>query len=237
MGDGAARLGIVIPVYNEGANIGATLDELEQKIQTPHRIHIVYDFEEDDTLPVARERLAAGLPIDFIHNPVRGVVSAIKTGLRQAEEPYLLVSMADLSDDYRVVDEMAARMDAGADLVCGSRYMRGGRQIGGPLLKGLMSRAAGVSLKLLAGLPTHDVTNSFKLYRRSMLEQIEIESDGGFEIGMELTVKAHLRGFRVEELPSTWRDRAEGESRFKLRAWLPKYLRWYGLALRGRLSR
>jgi dolichol-phosphate mannosyltransferase len=230
-------LGIIIPVYNEADNIRKTIDVIEEKIKTPHRIYIVYDFDEDNTLPVAGEFIKNGIDLELLKNPVRGVVNAIKTGLRKAEEDSLLVTMADLSDDYAVVDKMCGLIAEGYDVVCGSRYMKGGRQIGGPLIKKTISRIADVSLRHIAGLPTHDATNSFKLYRKSMLDSLEIESDGGFEIGMEIVVKAHFAGFRVTEVPCTWMDREKGESRFRILKWAPKYLRWYFYAIKKRLSR
>jgi len=229
-------LGIIIPVYNEGPNIGNTLAAIEEKIKTPHRIYIVYDFDEDDTLPVARGLLEKGLDLKFLKNPKRGVVNAIKTGLKRAEEDYLLVTMADLSDDYSAVDTMCTLMTKGYDVVCGSRYMKGGRQIGGPLLKKTISRIVDMSLKYIAGLPTHDATNSFKLYRKQMLDSMEIQSDGGFEVGMEIVVKAHFLGFKVTEIPCVWTDRQKGESRFRILKWAPKYLKWYFYAIRKRFS-
>jgi glycosyltransferase involved in cell wall biosynthesis len=229
-------LGIIIPVYNEAENIREALSAIEKRIITPHRIYIVYDFEEDNTLPVAKEFLDKGTDMRLVRNPVQGVVNAIKTGLKEAEEDYLLVTMADLSDDYTIVDHMCRLMDEGYDVVCGSRYMKGGKQIGGPFLKKTISRIADVSLSYITGLPTHDATNSFKLYRKSMLDSINIESDGGFEIGMEIAVKAHFSGFRVTEVPCTWTEREKGESRFKILKWAPKYLRWYFYATGKRLS-
>jgi glycosyltransferase involved in cell wall biosynthesis len=228
----AISLAIIIPVYNEAKNIGKTLDAIKEKVATPHRIYIVYDFDEDNTLPVAREFLQKGMDLVFVKNPVRGVVNAIKTGLRSAFEDYLLVTMADMSDDYAVVDGMCELMARGYDLVCGSRYMKGGKQIGGPKIKKLLSRIAGVSLYYIAGIPTHDATNSFKLYRKTMLDSLTIESNGGFELGMEIVVKAHFAGFRVTELPCTWTDREEGKSRFRILKWAPKYLKWYFYALK-----
>jgi glycosyltransferase involved in cell wall biosynthesis len=229
-------LGIVIPVYNEAENIGKTLTTLEENIATPHRIYIVYDFDEDNTLPVAQAFLEKGIDLTFVKNPARGVVNAIRIGLKTAEQNYLLVTMADMSDDYSVVDNMCALMDEGYDVVCGSRYMKGGKQIGGPLLKKTISRLADVSLRYIAGLPTHDATNSFKLYRKSMLNTIEIESDGGFEIGMEIVVKAHFSGFKVAEVPCVWTDREKGKSRFRIIKWAPKYLRWYFYAVQKRFG-
>jgi hypothetical protein len=143
--------------------------------------------------------------------------------------------MADLSDDLAVVPRMVELIrDEGYDVVCASRYMRGGRQIGGPRLKGLLSRAAGVSLHWLASLPTHDATNAFRAYRRSILEEFPIESRAGFAYSLEILAKAHAAGRRITEVPSTWRDRSAGQSRFRLRAWLPHYLRWYLYALTHR---
>ncbi len=199
-------------------------------------VYIVYDFDEDNTLPVVQEFIKNGLNLKLLKNPVKGVVNAIKTGLRKAEEDYLLVTMADLSDDYAVVDKMCTLIAEGYDVVCGSRYMKGGKQLGGPLIKKTLSRIADVSLRYIAGLPTHDATNSFKLYRKSMLDSLEIESDGGFEIGMEIVVKAHFGGFRVTEVPCTWMDREKGESRFRILKWAPKYLRWYFYAIKKRFS-
>ncbi len=231
---GELSLGIIIPVYNEAENIGSTLTEIQQKVKTPHRIYIVYDFEEDNTLPAAREFIKQGAELRLVRNPVQGVINAIKTGLRIAEEESLLVTMADMSDDYSVVDKMCALIGEGYDVVCGSRYMKGGRQIGGPLIKKTLSRIADVSLRHIAAIPTHDATNSFKLYRKSLIDSIEIESDGGFEIGMEIVVKAYFTGFRVTEVPCLWMDREKGSSRFRILKWAPKYLRWYLFAIKKR---
>ena len=142
--------------------------------------------------------------------------------------------MADLSDDFARVEEMVARVEAGADVVCASRYMKGGRQIGGPWLKGKLSRVAGLTLKWFTGLPTHDPTNSFKAYSTEFLRRTPLESTAGFCLGIELTVKAHFSGGRVEQVPAIWHDRTEGQSRFKLRAWLPHYLHWYVWAMKAR---
>lgn len=185
---------------------------------------------EDDTLP-ALARLAEGerpkslRPVLNTLGP--GVRFAIEAGMRAAEAPVVVVAMADVSDDLSRLEEMVARVEAGADVVCASRYMPGGRQIGGPPLKSAVSRAAGVSLHWLSGLPTRDPTNSFKAYSRAFLRRTPIESTAGFSLGLELTVKAHFTGGRVEEIPSTWTGRTAGESRFRLFAWLPHYLRWY----------
>jgi dolichol-phosphate mannosyltransferase len=83
---------------------------------------------------------------------------------------------------------------------------------------------------------THDPTNNFKLYSRRFLDTVTIESTAGFELALELTVKATIAGRRVAEVPTTWRDRTAGQSNFKLRKWLPHYLHWYWVAFRARFG-
>ncbi|HEY4001632.1 MAG TPA: glycosyltransferase [Candidatus Xenobia bacterium] len=228
-------LHVVVPVYNEHENIGNTLNALRDKVHSPHEVTVVYDFDEDSTIPAVRSWQAAhpGEPIFLLKNDLgRGVVFAIRKGLEAVKEGAALVVMADMSDDLVVVDRMAELMEQGYDVVCGSRYMRGGRQIGGPWLKGMLSRLAGLSLHWLTRIPTHDVSNSFKMYSAALLQSVRVESTGGFEIGLEILVKAFVSGRRITEVPSVWRDRTAGESRFRLWKWMPHYLKWYWVAVR-----
>jgi dolichol-phosphate mannosyltransferase len=230
---------VVVPVYNEGENIDRVLRGFMREVTTrPLEILVVYDFDEDTTVPVV-QRLHAEIPeIRLLRNRIgRGVLNAIKAGFAAAAAPRVLVMMADGSDEPRDVDAMVAQSQGGAELVAAARYMPGGHQVGGPLLKRLMSRTAGLSLHWLGGIPTHDPTNNFKLYSRRLLDAVTIESMAGFELALELTVKAHALGLRIAEVPTTWRDRTAGESRFQVRKWLPHYLRWYGYGIRTRLHR
>ncbi len=234
----APVLSVVMPVFKEGEAVEPVLRALSAAIAEQHEILVVYDFDEDPTVPVI-ERLAAELPtIRGLRNDLgRGVLNAMKAGLGASSGAYVLISMADGSDEPHVVDSMVELARDGADVVSASRYMRGGRQIGGPPLKRLMSRTAGLTLHWFAGVPTHDPTNNFKLYSRRFLDTVTIESTAGFELALELTVKATIAGRRVAEVPTTWRDRTAGQSNFKLRKWLPHYLHWYWTAFRGRLDR
>ena len=229
-------LSIVIPVYNEGEKVAGLLRAIAASVEArPLEVLVVYDFEADTTVPVVR-RLQAEVPeVQLVRNGRGpGVLNALKTGLATASSPFVLVLMADGSDEPSSIGTMLEMAENGADVVAGSRYMKGGHQIGGPLVKRLLSRAGGLSLHWLGGIGTHDPTNNFKLYSRRLLENVTIESTAGFELALELTVKAHRMGMRIAEVPTTWRDRTEGKSRFQLRKWLPHYLRWYwyGIATR-----
>ncbi len=218
-----------MPVYNEGANIGRALEEIFANVTVPKRVLIVYDFDKDDTVPVARALMPKYPGVVLLKNTLgRGVINAVRAGISATTAEVVIVTMADLSDDLTAVSRMESMIrEHGYDVVCASRYMRGGRQIGGPWFKGFLSRMAGLSLHWIAGLPTHDATNAFRAYRRSVLQSIPIESQGGFEYSLELTAKAFAQGCKIGEVPSTWRDRSAGESRFQMRTWLPQYLRWY----------
>jgi dolichol-phosphate mannosyltransferase len=232
-------LSVVVPVYNEGENVVPTLKGVVEQTRTrPLEVLVVHDFDEDTTVPVVK-RLQKEIPELRLHRNTigRGVLNAIKSGLAAARAPYVLVTMGDGSDDPGDIDAMYLLAQGGADVVAGSRYMRGGRQLGGPLLKRTLSRGAGLSLHWLAGIPVHDATSNYRMYSKRLLDHVTIESDGGFELGIELTVKAYLLGMRVAEVPTTWRDRTAGQSRFQLWRWLPRYLRWYGRGMAGRFSR
>ena len=224
-------LTIIIPVYNEGENIKTAVENIEREVKYPYVINVIYDFDEDSTIEPAKK-----LKVNLVKNKYgRGVLNAIKTGLEDVQTEFAIVTMADLSDPPQVMNDMInSAVKNTADIVCASRYMSGGGQLGGPLIKKFMSKFAGLSLHYLAGLPVHDVTNSFKLYRKSFLNEVKIESTGGFELGLELVVKAFKSGKKITEVPTVWRDRTAGKSNFKLIEWLPKYLKWYFKAFGGK---
>jgi len=227
------QLSIVIPVFNEKESFPKTYRAIKKHISQNHNIYVVYDFDEDTTVPVVKKLQKKDNKLFLVKNTIgRGPLNALKSGFLAVKDGPLLVVMADLSDDLADVDKMVELYKAGNNIVCGSRYVSGGRQIGGPYLKRTLSHLAGVSLFYLRGIPTHDVTNNFKLYDASMLHNLAIESTQGFCIAMEITVKGYLHGESIAEVPTIWRDRTDGESNFKLWSWLPQYIRWYLFAFR-----
>lgn len=231
----ARRISVVLPVYNERENIAPCLRGLARALaNVEHELLVCYDFDEDTTLEGIRAMGAeAPRSIRLVKNTLgRGPHKAIQAGFHAASGDAVVTTMADLSDPPELIPRMAERIRAGADVVSGSRYMAGGSQKGGPWLKRTLSRIAGVSLRWLAGVGTHDATSNFRAYSKRLLDSTTIESTAGFEIALELTVKAHLAGMKVDEVPSSWTDRSAGQSRFRLWKWLPNYLRWYGRAMR-----
>ena len=227
-----AHLDIVIPVYNEGANILPTLASLKRAVKTPLRMLICYDSEDDDTLPAIDNNRAAlsGMPIEFVRNRARGAHAAVLAGFAASTAPFVLVFPAD--DDYNagMLDAMVGKAQAGCDIVCASRFMAGGSMQGCPWLKAVLVRAANFTLYHLARLPTHDASNGFRLFSRRVVDEIAVESERGFCYSIELLVKCHRLGWPIGEVPVRWFQRAHGQSRFRVIKWLPDYLRWYAYA-------
>lgn len=225
------RVSIVIPAYQEGEAITPVLERIDDGLTLSHEILIVVDFEEDPTIPVVVEYAKTHPWVRVVVGEYgRGPANAIRYGIDNARAATAVVTMADGSDDVRIIDDMVRLSERGCVVVAASRYMPGGRQIGGPKIKGLMSRAAGRSLHAFAGVGTRDATNSFKAYSTDFVRQVGIESRAGFEIGLELTAKARRLRLPIAELPTIWLDRDLGESNFQLREWLPQYLFWYRFA-------
>lgn len=227
-------ISVVVPVYNEHANIATCLRGLWRALERePHEILVVHDTDEDTTLGAIAQMPDAPPTLRLVRNRIgRGVANAIRAGFAAACGDVIVTTMADLSDPPEKILELARKMRAsGAAVVAGSRYMPGGSQEGGPIVKRTLSRVAGLSLHWFAGMATHDATNNFKAYSRAFLRRTSVQAQGAFDIGLELSVKAHLAEAGVAEVPTSWRDRSAGESRFKVWSWAPKYLRWYVAAM------
>jgi dolichol-phosphate mannosyltransferase len=230
---------VVIPAYHEQAVIAWVVDRIVASVQSQCEVVVVVDDENDPTLAALRDRPAGsgGARVRSLVNTYGpGPANAIRFGVDHASYPIVVVTMADGSDDPQQIDPLARLVDRGVVIAAASRYSAGGQQVGGPLLKSSLSRVAGVSLGLVGRAGTYDATNSFKAYSRDFVQEVGIESRSGFEIGLELTAKARRLRRPVAELPTIWLERTVGESRFRLREWVPRYLRWYAFAFGPRLT-
>jgi dolichol-phosphate mannosyltransferase len=226
------QIDVVIPVYNEGSNILATLGALAREVKTPTRVMICYDFDEDNTLSAVHNNpdVHAGLEVAFVRNPGRGAHGAVMAGFAASTAPIVVAYPADDDFNAGIIDRMASLVREGCDVVCASRFMPGGTMQGCPLLKAVLVRTAAFTLHHLAALPTKDPTSGFRMFSRRVIEQIEVESDQGFCYSIELLVKAHRLGWRIGEVPAVWFERQHGASRFRVLKWLPAYLRWFRYA-------
>ena len=231
------RVSVVVPAYNEGEHIIPVLDRIFESVRLQCEVLVVVDSEDDSTVPVVARYADKEPRLRCIVNTYgRGPARAIRYGIDHSLADVVVVTMADGCDDPQQIDQLARLVERGVVVAAASRYARGGQQVGGPLLKGALSRTAGVSLHWLARVGTRDATNSFKAYNRHFVQEVGIESDSGFEVGLELVAKARRLRLPVAELPTIWLDRSFGVSNFKLAAWIPRYLRWYFFAFGRKMS-
>jgi glycosyltransferase involved in cell wall biosynthesis len=208
------------------------LDRIFEDNSAQLEVLVVFDAPDDTTAPVLQQYAESEPRLRPTLNTYgRGPANAIRYGLDHSASEVAVVMMADGSDDPTQVGELASLVHQGAVVGAASRYIKGGRQIGGPIIKRTLSRIAGLSLYYLGRVGTHDATNSFKAYSVPFIQRVGIESDQGFEIGIELVAKARRARLPVAEMPTTWRDRTEGQSNFRVAAWIPHYLKWYLHAL------
>lgn len=231
------RISVVIPAYNEGEHILPALSRIFEAVTLPCEVLVVVDFPEDTTIPVLEQLEKEEPRLRHVINTYgRGPANAIRFGLDHAAAPAAVVTMADGSDDPRQIDDLARLVERGVVVAAAARYAPGGQQVGGPLLKSVLSRLAGRSLHFLARIGTRDATNSFKAYDTHFVRQVGIHSRNGFEVGLELTAKARRLRLPVAEIPTIWLERQTGLSNFKVAKWIPEYLRWWAYAFGPRLE-
>lgn len=231
------RVSVVVPVFDEGEAIVRALERIFEAVTLPAEVLVVYDFEEDSTVPWL-EKYARDEPrlVPTLNTYGRGPANAIRFGIDAATADTVVVTMADGCDDPQQIDDLVRLVERGVVVAAGSRYMNGGQQVGGPAFKSFLSRFAGRTLYLFARVGTNDATNSFKAYSKDFVQKVGIDSDSGFEVGLELVAKARRLRLPVAEVPTIWLDRTTGVSNFKLIKWLPRYLRWYRFAFGPKLT-
>jgi len=229
------KLSVIIPAHNEEENILDVISKIETDLKLPFELIIVNDHSVDSTPGIVADLAIKYNNISLVDNKFDpGFANAIKTGLYSAKGEVIVPVMGDLCDDLKVIPVMLEKVLEGYDVVCGSRYIAGGARLGGSKLKGFLSAFAGWSLHYLLGIPTHDIANAFKMYRKKVIDSINIEAKG-FEISMELPLKAYYAGFKVTEVPTVWREREKGESSFRMFNLVPNYLKLYLWAIKKRI--
>ena len=180
-----AAVSVVIPAYREDEGIQRVLDRLLDSITIDFEVLVVVDDEAYPTVDAVAEHAGRDPRVRTLVNTYgRGPANAIRYGIDAAQKPVVVVTMADGSDDPRLIDPLVRLVERGVVIAAASRYSPGGQQVGGPLLEGLISRAAGRSLGTFARVGTDDATNSFKAFDTDFVREVGIHSRSGFEIGL-----------------------------------------------------
>jgi dolichol-phosphate mannosyltransferase len=225
-------LSIVMPVHNEGEYILVTLNRIKETVRTNFECIVVVDYLEDTTIPFLSRFSNQDSRFSYVLNDLgSGPALAIKKGINNSKGDAVAIVSGDGSDDVSQIDQLVHLVERGVGVAVASRHVQGGQLVGSPFLKGFLSKFAGIILYYFANMGTRDATNNFKIYSKSFLNSVVIESKHGFEIGLELTTKAKRSNWRIAEIPTIWIERSEGKSNFPLLKSLPRYISWFIKAL------
>ena len=233
------KLSIVIPAHNEQDNIEDVIGRLIKTLppEIDYEVVVVNDHSTDNTQAIVEGLCGKFANLRLVNNLSEGgFANALKAGFANLQGEIVLPVMADLCDDLSVVGKMYEKIISGYDIVCGSRYIKGGARIGGSKFKGSLSCFAGRSINFLLGIPTHDIANAFKMYKKSVIDNIGNLCSRGFEVSMEIPLKAYFKGFKIGEVPTVWKERTRGKSNFKVAKLLPNYLKVYLWAIKKRIT-
>jgi dolichol-phosphate mannosyltransferase len=213
---------IVLPTYNERDNLRHALERIREVAEGNHLpLHtLIVDDDSPDGTGELADRLAGEYPdVEVLHRAGKeGLGKAYIAGFRHAlaNGADLIFEMdADLSHDASYLPHFVRLIEQGADVVLGSRYVRGGRVENWTLSRRAISRGGCLYAQTILCLPYRDLTGGFKCFRRDVLEGIDLDAVDarGYGFQIEMTYRAHKLGFKVVELPITFVDRQVGESK------------------------
>ena len=212
---------VCLPTYDERENLGPILQEIHAAVPGVD-VLVVDDNSPDGTGQLADELAARDERVKVLHRAGKeGLGKAYLAGFAWAlEHGYgLVLEMdADFSHDPRYLPVMLQRARE-ADLVLGSRYVKGGGTVNWGLGRKILSRGGSLYARLILGVKVRDLTGGFKCFRREVLEAIDLPSVecSGYAFQIELTYRALRRGFTVAEVPIVFADRRVGQSKMSRR--------------------
>lgn len=213
------NISIVIPAHNEQENISKLLDNLVKLKSSPKNFEIIVvdDNSSDKTRMIATNYSKKCKNIKVLHRGkgINGMGAALKDGTKAAKGKYIVWVMGDNSDDLTTIPKFIEKLRNGYDIVFGSRYMKGGSRGDLGALKAMLSAGYTYLAGLIFGIKIHDITNAFRAFKKEVFNNIKLESND-FAISPEFAIKSHLKGFKLGEVPTLYRDRKAGQPKFKL---------------------
>ena len=216
----------VTPARNEAQNLPQLVENLDAALRSlgsPYEIVIVNDNSTDDSKAVLeslRSRFPALRPVHRSSDP--GVGNAIREGLRKAQGQVIITFDGDLSHDPAEIPSLLKGLK-GYDMVCGSRYMSGGKAHMN-LSRVLISGMSNMVFRTALGLPIKDFTSGFRVYKRTVIDTIKLKGSQ-FGVYIEIPIKAHLAGFKLTEMPITYHQRKFGTTHLNYMKQVPEYLK------------
>jgi dolichol-phosphate mannosyltransferase len=219
---GHASVWLVLPTYNEASNLEPIVDAIRDRLPARHHLLVVDDSSPDGTGEIADRLAAEDADLSVLHRARKeGLGPAYVAGFREALAggADLIGQMdADFSHDPEDLPRLLAAA-GDADVVLGSRYVPGGGvEEWGPVRR-IISRGGCAYARAMLSVRVRDLTGGFKVFRREVLESIDLGSISafGYAFQVETTYRAIRSGFRVLELPITFRDRRVGQSKMTKR--------------------
>lgn len=233
------KISIIIPARNEEKIIVKTLKDLKSKVKIPHEIIVIDDCSFDKTKEIVSLYIKKNSNVRLLNTTSKrnGFSNAIIKGIKNAKTNFIVIVMADLCDDSKTINTMYEEILTGWDIVCGCRYMKNGKKIGGPTIQNFFSALVCKSLYYLIGIPTKDASNAFKMFRRSLFENLQYKANSGVEASLDFTIRAYFKKLSMVDVPTTWIGRKVGISKFKLIERSPRYIKIYLWALLVSLRR
>ena len=171
------ELDILIPVFNEGGMIVKTIKNILASVKCNYKILICYDYDEDPTLEVIKENFPNDHKIIFVKNFSQGFNNALISGFNNTKAEAILIFMADDHINHNVINLCYEKFREGYQVVCPSRFIKGGKMIGNPFLKSLLTRFTSFFLFNFTSFPIKDPTNSFRLFPNELINKVKIESN------------------------------------------------------------
>tara|TARA_B100000378_G_C17989524_1_gene393368 strand:- start:84 stop:806 length:723 start_codon:yes stop_codon:yes gene_type:complete len=220
------ELDILIPVFNEDKTIIKTIKNILSVVKCNYKILVCYDYDEDPSLKIIKENFPNNFRIIFVKNFSQGFNNALISGFKSSTAKAVLVFMADDHINHNIINLCYEKFTEGYQVVCPSRFIRGGKMTGNPFLKGIITKLVSFFLFNFTSFPIKDSTNSFRLFSKELINKVKIESNKGFTLSLELTAKAHRLGYKITEIPTIWVERDKGKSRFKLFSFILPYTKW-----------
>ena len=225
------QLSIVLPVYNEKESLSLMIKILNSTLDFENEILIVYDNEDDNSIPEAKKLQNQFDNLVLVHNKLgKGVKYALQAGVNNSKYDNILITAVDEIFPILSIEKMLNMIvKNNYDFVSGTRYINGGIRLGGSLLGHFLSRIANKSFCLITKCPMSDLTTGIKMFKKSFYQKIEISTNPiGWVFAFELSIKAYTMNLKVGEVPLISVDRLfGGSSTFKFGPWLKEYLRWF----------
>ncbi|MBI2617170.1 glycosyltransferase [Candidatus Gottesmanbacteria bacterium] len=229
------KISFVIPLHNEEKNAKLAVERIIaycKKEGWKFEVIPVDDRSSDSTgkiLKSLQKRFAQVKPLFRKDDPSskgNTMGKALVEGTRKASGDIIIWTMGDLADDPKTFGALVDEIKRGYDMVFGSRYMLGGSKGNLDLVKAFLSSWGTKLAKIIFQIKVHDITNAFRAFRKEVFDEIALTSSG-FSISPEFAIRAHRVGFRLSEVPTTYTNRVEGVSNFRLFQMTKSYLRLY----------